>query len=314
METLSGKRRNIRKRTGRRGVALTGPERRRLIQLGVSLAAFLLAVTGRSVFPEQVEQLNKTLLKTTDFKAAFSRFGEAATQGEPFVDAMGVLFDEVFADGADDEPIWVDRTEPKLVVRGRNPEDVISSWSDGGESIIDKLGRLTADEPILVEQMAAVTVETASFWKEDTDGNESVAAKRSVATLGLSSCVTPVEGKLTSAYGYRDHPVSGEYILHQGVDIGADSGAPVVSFSDGVVECVGESQESGLYLQIDHGNGIKTFYAHCSELYVQQGEAVSTGQTVAAVGESGNATGPHLHFSIIKDEEYLDPALYIQVG
>jgi murein DD-endopeptidase MepM/ murein hydrolase activator NlpD len=132
--------------------------------------------------------------------------------------------------------------------------------------------------------------------------------------LGLSETVTPVLGTLTSSYGYRDHPVSGEYLFHAGVDLAAQTGTPVQAFAAGTVEYIGESDAYGLYIQVDHGNGVKTFYCHCSALYAQKGEQVALGQTIAAVGQTGNATGPHLHLEVKLDDVHLNPIYYVETA
>lgn len=321
METMSGRRKKSGKRTGRAAPALSKSERRRLAQLGVSLAIFALALVGRSVFPEQMEQWNEVLGRTTDFKAVFTEFGKATANGEPFSEAMGELLGEVFADGSNGMKGWTDKTEPRLTERGRTAEDTITSWRQGMESIEEKVKALDGQDGIEVEKTAAssgldahapIRVEQLVAVTEETVAPPEGSKVRPEQELGLDDCTTPLRGTLTSRYGYRDHPVNGDYVFHRGVDVAADIGTPIVSFADGVVECIGESWESGIYIQIDHGGGIKTFYAHCSRLFAGQGEQVRMGQVIAAVGESGNATGPHLHFAVIKNGEYLDPLTYTQ--
>ena len=77
------------------------------------------------------------------------------------------------------------------------------------------------------------------------------------------------------------------------------------------VEYIGENDDHGLYLQIDHGNGVKSFYAHCSKLCVSQGQTVAAGETVALVGSTGVSTGPHLHLEIKCNGVHVDPAYYV---
>ena len=129
--------------------------------------------------------------------------------------------------------------------------------------------------------------------------------------LGLSETAVPVNGPVTSTFGYRDSPVNGKYEFHLALDIGAEEGTEIGAFADGVVRYIGESDEFGQYLMIDHANNVSSFYAHCSKLLVHKGDAVSCGQTVALVGQTGNATGPHLHLTIEKDNIRLDPAYYV---
>ena len=130
-------------------------------------------------------------------------------------------------------------------------------------------------------------------------------------SLGELDTALPVLGHLNSAYGYRDHPIDGRYQFHGGVDIGGQKGDPIASFAAGTVEYIGEDDSYGLYLQIDHGNGVKSFYAHCSTLEVSKGQQVAKGETIARVGSSGSATGPHLHLELKYGKMHLNPAYYV---
>lgn len=118
----------------------------------------------------------------------------------------------------------------------------------------------------------------------------------------------PIDGQITSKYGFRTSPTSGEMEFHNGIDIAADENAPIVCIDDGTVEKSEFDDISGNYLTISHNNGFSSVYAHCSELLVNQGESVYKGQTIATVGSTGNSTGFHLHFGLKKDGIYIDPS------
>ncbi len=120
----------------------------------------------------------------------------------------------------------------------------------------------------------------------------------------------PVESIKSSGFGYRIHPISNELKFHYGTDFAANTGTPVKAFADGSIIAAGESDSFGKYIIIDHGNGFSTLYAHCSELCMTNGE-VNKGDTVALVGETGQATGPHLHFEIRYNGNYLNPEFYL---
>ena len=122
--------------------------------------------------------------------------------------------------------------------------------------------------------------------------------------------ILPVEGTLTSPFGSRVSPTSGQPAFHYGLDIAADEGLPIVALADGAVREVGES-DYGKYLIVDHAGGYSTLYAHCSSISAAVGEAVVGGAEIAAVGQTGNATGPHLHLELWKDGAALDPADYL---
>jgi len=117
----------------------------------------------------------------------------------------------------------------------------------------------------------------------------------------------PVRGPITSPFGMRVDPVTGRYQLHSGVDIGADYGVPITSSADGSVIYAGWYGGYGYAIIIDHGGGWSTLYAHCSAMYVSTNQPVRQGQVIGAVGATGWATGPHLHFEIRRNGVPLDP-------
>jgi murein DD-endopeptidase MepM/ murein hydrolase activator NlpD len=124
------------------------------------------------------------------------------------------------------------------------------------------------------------------------------------------SWVMPAAGPITSHYGMRVNPVTGAYRLHAGSDIGAGFGAAIHAAKSGRVVSVQTPQQSGgygNYTIIDHGNGIRTAYAHQSKVLVAPGQVVSAGQTIGKVGSTGNSTGPHLHFEYMKNGQRLNP-------
>lgn len=120
----------------------------------------------------------------------------------------------------------------------------------------------------------------------------------------------PLDGGNSSGFGFRLHPIQNEVKFHYGTDIAADTGTAITAFADGSVRAIGENDSYGKYIIIDHAEGYSTLYAHCSELCVSSG-SVSRGQLIAKVGETGAATGPHLHFELQNGEAYLNPEFYI---
>lgn len=135
--------------------------------------------------------------------------------------------------------------------------------------------------------------------------------KYNLKVLGVTETVTPALGWISSDFGWREHPVDGGEKFHNGVDLGVNSGTDVLAFADGTVDYIGESEIYGQYLQLRHTGGLTTFYAHCSELLVQQGQTVKAGERVALSGATGNSTGPHLHFEMKLNGVLLNPAYYI---
>ncbi len=126
----------------------------------------------------------------------------------------------------------------------------------------------------------------------------------------------PVQGGwVSSAFGMRADPFTGQTSYHDGVDIASSMGAPIKALSRGVVTYSGQKQGRegyGLVVEINHGNGFATRYAHLRQVLVKVGERVEKGQAVALVGTSGRSTGPHLHFEVLRDGRTVNPRPFLR--
>lgn len=112
---------------------------------------------------------------------------------------------------------------------------------------------------------------------------------------------------VTSGFGFRNHPITGDHRFHTGVDLRAAEGAPIRAAAEGVVKSAGPRGGYGNAVEIDHGDGTSTLYAHASALLVKPGQRVTRGEPVALVGQTGQATGPHLHFELRRHDHPVDP-------
>ena len=121
----------------------------------------------------------------------------------------------------------------------------------------------------------------------------------------------PAAGQLSSGFGLRTDPLAGGSRFHYGLDIAAEEGAVVSAFADGTVTAVGESSDLGRYVTVSHPNGYSTLYAHCTRVTASAGQRVSRGDPIAEVGDTGRATGPHLHFELHRGSTYLNPVYYV---
>ncbi|MEC7121333.1 MAG: M23 family metallopeptidase, partial [Pseudomonadota bacterium] len=131
--------------------------------------------------------------------------------------------------------------------------------------------------------------------------------------LGALLAVEPVpNARLTSAYGYRTMGGRREY--HSGVDLAAPTGTPIYATGTGVVVYSGWMRGYGNFIEIEHGNGYKTRYAHSSRLLVRVGDQIDKNQQIAMVGCTGRCTGPHLHYEILRDGQRQDPATYLAMA
>ncbi len=122
---------------------------------------------------------------------------------------------------------------------------------------------------------------------------------------------SPVAGYTSSGFGYRLHPLENKVKFHYGTDFAANSGTAVCAFADGTVLAAGQDDGYGNYVKIRHADGYTTLYGHCSKLLVRAGETVTMGQEIALVGATGKATGPHLHFELMRDGYYYNPEFYL---
>ena len=304
---------------GRQNAQETRKDRRRLTQLLVSLALFLLVFVGRGVFPEQLQVWKELLTADWDLAGAVEQFHQQLKQGGDMRQALAQLGAAVLGG---DEAAQPSPNPPAPQVT------LLSQTSRMGLDYAAKAGVMQAlamqQEPPPAPETSASPAPSPAPTPEIvtavaqayTDDGVALPSNVSFAyyELGLAETVNPVQGVITSPFGYRDSPIDGEHEFHLALDIGASVGTPIGAFADGVVEYIGQSDEFGLYLKIRHANNVASFYAHCSQLLVGKGDAVSCGDTVALVGATGNVTGPHLHLTIEKDNIRLDPAYYVDLS
>jgi murein DD-endopeptidase MepM/ murein hydrolase activator NlpD len=123
--------------------------------------------------------------------------------------------------------------------------------------------------------------------------------------------IWPVEGRLEGAFGERTDPFSGEGAMHTGVDISAPTGTVVRTAADGIATYVGWSNGYGRLIIVDHGGGIETYYAHLSRFNVVEGQEVRRGEVIGAVGATGRATAPHLHYEVRQGGAPTNPYHYL---
>ncbi len=138
---------------------------------------------------------------------------------------------------------------------------------------------------------------------------EALAERQSL--LNSTPNIKPARGWFTSRFGYRVSPFTLKATMHTGLDIAASPGTPIYAPADGIVSFVGYDDGYGKILSIDHGYGVLTRYAHNSQIYVQVGQRISRWDVIAAVGNTGRSTGPHLHYEVRVNGVPKDPSLYI---
>ena len=213
-----------------------------------------------------------------------------------------------------------ENNEEKLYVANfTEAEDIINQLKEKNSKYMDNI---TISEKYETQMQDFTTVEDAvsnlyvqkpqvTVAKTKTTSVGSVNTATTIAggkvSLGIS-LARPVSGIISSRFGARSSIRSS---AHTGLDIATSTGTPVLAAASGTVTFSGRKGSYGNLLVITHSNGVQTYYGHCSKLYVSAGTTVTQGQTVAAVGSTGNSTGPHLHFEIRVNGVAYNPQNYL---
>lgn len=161
--------------------------------------------------------------------------------------------------------------------------------------------------------------DTAELWGQllggfASGGGEVLSPSGGRQPTGSLQWPLTITGTITSQFGYRTDPISGETSYHSGTDIAAPAGSPILAAASGTVT-VANALDSwgggyGYYVRIDHGGGLETLYAHCSSICVTAGQQVQAGQVIGYVGQTGRATGNHLHFEVYQNGQRADAMAY----
>lgn len=175
------------------------------------------------------------------------------------------------------------------------------------DSLMDPLQRQTAGDALEGPGGISMPVNAAAMAAMPSSMSVGMGAAAAFEPAAVSQPAL-VTGRISSAFGWREHPVTGGTKFHRGVDIAMPVGREVPVARAGQVEFAGRQGSYGLTVVVDHGNGLSTRYAHLSELHVAAGDAVAEGQTIAQSGATGRVTGPHLHFEVLQDGRPVDPA------
>lgn len=189
------------------------------------------------------------------------------------------------------------------------------SSEEQANEVLEKIkGKVENDVELSVSRVYKKQIEAKENTEIDSLCETTVAKikeqkRKEKATInGVYIAVVPVRGNITSRFGsresIRDHS-------HKGLDIAAKTGTPIKAAADGKIKYADTMSGYGNLIIIDHGNGITTYYGHCSKLYKKEGQKVKAGDVIAAVGNTGNSTGSHLHFEIRKNGVYVNPAKYL---
>lgn len=206
----------------------------------------------------------------------------------------------------------LEEAKEKAAAEQANMVDLISVKQ---EQIEDFEADISNKEEVIAQYEKELAEQTATIAAMEKAVAARKAASVSGNTLkyggGAFAWPAPSYTKISSEYGNRLHPILNVQQFHNGVDMAAPNGSPILAAYDGVVVASAYSGTMGNYIMIDHGSGLYTIYMHASSLQVSAGTSVTKGQTIGTVGSTGRSTGPHLHFSVRLNGSYVSPWNYL---
>ena len=200
-------------------------------------------------------------------------------------------------DKAEADALVADAESKKALVEDKKAEQQVLL----DQAVYDRDTSERADEELL-----AASQEVANMIRRSQ-----YASAYSGATPGAGGMIWPLDGSVTSEFGWRTHPIFGTARFHSGLDIGGDYGMPIYAAASGTVIYAGWISGYGNAVIIDHGGGVTTLYGHNESLNVSEGQSVSQGQVIAMCGSTGNSTGPHCHFEVRENGEPVSPYGYL---
>jgi murein DD-endopeptidase MepM/ murein hydrolase activator NlpD len=190
---------------------------------------------------------------------------------------------------------------PLAPARQPAPAQPTPTGASGGPLLPARTGAV--DVGAVDAQLARIEKQIASV--------ANAAAQHSLELMRLPTRLPIAGAELTSTFGNRADPFGHTHAFHSGIDFAARRGTPIASAAGGIVAFAGFRRDYGWVVEIDHGNGLSTRYAHASELLVRAGEVVVPGDRIAMVGSTGRSTGPHLHFEVLRAGDHVDPRRYL---
>ena len=229
------------------------------------------------------------------------KVSEAVPEAEPLarVEERQLAFAESLTRFADRKSAVAEAAMRKL---GLNPDRMLASLDD----------RTAMGGPLIALLPSAESSFDPRFRRLGLSLARMDALQRGLE--GIPQVIPAAAQYISSGFGYRNDPFDGEAAFHAGLDFKAPMGAPVYAAARGKVSFVGQRQGYGNCVEVDHGNGLRTRYAHMSAFHARVGQPVMAGQLIGAVGSTGRSTGPHLHFEVRLNDQPVNPRPFLEVA
>lgn len=253
----------------------------------------------------RLKELNQAAEVVADAKAALEaeRASLEATKEE--LNASQLVLEEKRAEA--------DALLADLIATGAEYEALLDAAELDVENLLDEISRKEVEydeaKDREYQQWLSTSIPPTTAPPAYTGGT----AGSSSNVGGITWLVPCSYTKFSSPFGYRNHPVYGDWRFHSGVDLAASSGTPIIASRSGRVTVATYSWSAGYYVTIDHLDGYETKYLHMTHYIVSPGDYVTAGQVIGYVGSTGTSTGPHLHFSVYYNGAAVNPANYINI-
>ena len=262
---------------------------------------------NQSEYMSRISEYDNTLLER--YKQAKKVAGEKKIEKEEKLVELNATLNE----------LEVKKAENERLAEAKNAQ--IEKF----ESLIKEAGKKVSEYDLeIVKKEKYIDRLIAAAEKAERERREREAARQAKTgekgnnkyvpgKASASAMIWPMPSSryITSGFGYRNEVMAGSGTFHNGIDIAVNAGAPIIAAKAGRVIAAGYHYSMGNHVILDHGNGVYTVYMHSSKLLVSVGQEVSRGQTIALVGSTGMSTGPHLHFSVKLNGQYVNPLNYV---
>ncbi len=248
----------------------------------------------------KMKQLNSRLTQIEDFSRKIEVIA-GLKQVTPSFMAMGPLSDTSFSALPSTFPVKTQEKQTFFKAPGRKPAGLPNP------SHFKPLSPATGES--LVIYMDHLDKKSRMVHQNITLMMEQIYERKDI--ISSTPSILPVKGWISSRFGYRQYPFTGEVSLHEGMDIAAFPGTPVYAPANGVVVFAGYKKGYGKVIVLDHGYELSTLYGHLSDIMVSRWQKVERRQVIGTIGNTGNSSGPHLHYEVRISNVPVDPANYI---